>query len=49
LLKIKCKIDLATMKNSTVRKKISNNAFKWSKKNTFYLRAFMKLNKEILI
>ena len=36
------------LSNTNLRKKISNNAFKWSKKNTFYQKAFMKLNKEIL-
>lgn len=34
--------------NTNLRKKISNNAFKWSKKNTFYQKAFIKLNKKIL-
>ena len=35
--------------NDYLRKKISRNAFKWSKKNTFYKKAFERLNNQILI
>ena len=35
--------------NKFLRKKISRNAFKWSKKNTFYKKAFERLNNQILI
>ncbi len=35
--------------NDELKKKISRNAFKWSKKNTFYKKAFERLNNQILM